>query len=720
MTEPEIRSDGTRHRVAGSSSGDRSSCVVRRVVGFLWVGFAMILVPPALLASGETFLLIGHDLQIDVDSRWVGCGQGGYCPVRIRVTNRGPTRTLTFRITKTYQPVVGVRQTLEVPQNARLDLTLSVPLVNYSNNAELRVEDAGGLLDGLRHSLSLPEANTSEVGRPGLLVVAPSVVDLQPFEDGATTFRHTGGGGGSVVSPSHHFGGYRTNNAIALPKNALPGSWVDYSGLDLIAIPLETLAELPSGTRTALAQWMRCGGTLLVTSVGEERSLTERLGKLLVGDTAPAVAWAWSPPKIADRNLNQVVHQDISGGITTLAPPPTNEPGAWPQDANPFQMADVGFGKLVAFRSDPFPGTAQDWFWLLKSLGGFSRWDWGKRHGLASRIGNSDFLLFLIPGIGGVPVIMFLVLITIFTVVIGPLNYFLLARRKQLHLLLVTIPGIAFVTSLLLFGYTIVAHGFSVKARCRSLTYVDQAAQSAVTFNRLSIYAGQAPSSGLQFSRETAVFPIWPENEGFESGQVDWTHTQALTSGWLRSRTRTQFLTVGHRTERGRVEVTSNAAGTLTVANGFEWGFEPFVVADDQARLYFSPSLPAGASSELQPLNDDLQKVVATALLRSPLELPKGLSHSGASSSWFGGPGYRYRSYLPYSSVRWSYQESLMEQALQRLRKGVVLPGPLPLEAELAPVPRTYFGLATQTPRVDLGGLKAKEIHSLHVVMGRW
>lgn len=28
-------------------------------------------------ASGEQFPLIGHDLQIDVDSRWAGCGQGG-------------------------------------------------------------------------------------------------------------------------------------------------------------------------------------------------------------------------------------------------------------------------------------------------------------------------------------------------------------------------------------------------------------------------------------------------------------------------------------------------------------------------------------------------------------------------------------------------------------------------------------------------------------------
>lgn len=88
----------------------------------------------------------------------------------------------------------------------------------------------------------------------------------------------------------------------------------------------------------------------------------------------------------------------------------------------PFCVADVGCGKLMLLRADPFSGTAQDWFWLLKSVDGVPCWDWGKRHGESARIGTSDFLLFLIPGIGDVPVVMFLVLITIFAVVIGPLN----------------------------------------------------------------------------------------------------------------------------------------------------------------------------------------------------------------------------------------------------------------------------------------------------------
>ena len=366
------------------------------------------------LASGETFPLVGHDLQIDVDSRWAGCGQGGYCPVRVRVLNRGPARRLTFRIAKTYQPVVGVRQTLEVRQNETATLTLAVPLVNYVNSGEFRVEESGQTLENMKHSVSFPEVNATEAGRPGLLVVAPGVVDLQPFEDGATTFRHTGGGTVPFSGAGVSHGAARGPNGVVLPRSALPGSWIDYSGLDIVSIPLVEWHALPKGTRAALVQWTRCGGTLLLTAVGDLPSEVAVPAKSLSGDVDLASARFWTDPKSEDRNVASIVHRDTSGGTTSSSPPPATAPGEWPREAVPFRIADVGFGKLVAFRGEAFPGVAQDWFWLLKSVGGMSRWDWGKRHGESARIGTSDFLLFLIPGIGGVPVVMFLVLITIF------------------------------------------------------------------------------------------------------------------------------------------------------------------------------------------------------------------------------------------------------------------------------------------------------------------
>lgn len=699
---------GMRNRLTSAMTKVTGAIPLAVIVAVSWLSAS------AAFASGEFFSLTGHDLQVDVDSRWAGCQQGGYCPVRVRVVNRGPARRLTFRIGKSAEQIVAVKQTVDVPQNGTLGLTLSVPMVNTATSSEFRVADAGGDLDSLRRHVSFPEINHWEMGHPGLVVVSSGTVELQPFEDGVTTFRHGSSGGAA----SHH--GYRGTNSVWLTKNSLPSSWVDYSGLDLLAVPLDTLAQLPKETRAALTQWTRCGGTLLVTATGDSATARDSLAKSLVDDAASASAWVWTEPTLDDRHTPQIVTLDRGTGnfaFTTHMPSEVIETG----ESAPFRMTNFGFGKLVAFAGDPFPGTAQDWFWLLKATGGIARWDWGKRHGLSARQGNSDFLMFLIPGIGGVPVVVFLVLITIFSIVIGPLNYFLLARRKKLHLLLLTIPALAFVTSILLFGYTVVAHGFSVKARCRSLTFIDQAAKSAVTFNRLSLYAGQAPSGGMQFSRDTAVFPILPEYQEFESGQLDWTDKQTLTSGFLRSRTRTQFLTVGHRTERGRLEVTPSGPKKLTVANGFEWGFAPLVVANDHGQLFVGKKVAAGDSIELQPATDEELREVLSELQQHPLELPVGLTGSNPSNPYYGMSPRSHRAHMYWNNMgnlSWHSHESLMEQAWLRLRTGSVAPGQQTLDQTT--VPRTFYGLATQTPHIELGVAKATEINSRHVVMGRW
>ena len=88
----------------------------------------------------------------------------------------------------------------------------------------------------------------------------------------------------------------------------------------------------------------------------------------------------------------------------------------------------------------------------------------------------------------------------------------------------------------------------------------------------------------------------------------------------------------------------------------------------------------------------------------------------------FWGPPRHYRGGMyygyGYGSATWHHHESLMEVAWLRLKSGAVVPGGV--SAEASPMPRTFYGLATQTPHVELGVPKATEINSQHTVMGRW
>ncbi len=688
------------------------------IVAGLWI--ALFAASDLWAASGSTFTLTGHDLQVDVDSRWAGCGAGGYCPVRFKVINRGPTRTLTFRVAKSHDPLANVKLTQEIKQNEMVHLSLPVPLVSYTNYGDFRVEDRSGLLDRMSSGVQFPEVNQVDLGRAGCVVVSPDVIVMQPFENGLATYRHLNG----MAATSGHGRGHvssASDNTVIVPEISLPASWVEYSGVDLVIIPAESLTRVRKDVRTALTQWTRCGGTLLVTNLVAASTDRDTLLKSLLGTTAPATI-VWNEAKTADRDaIPMTVEIDTGGAIRTSSPPPKGSPQQWSLEMPPFAITEIGLGKLIVFRNDPLPGTIQDWTWLLKSAGGVTQWEFGRRIGQSSRSGTDDFMLFLIPGISGVPVVMFLVLITIFSVVIGPVNYFILARRKQLHLLLLTIPGLAIVTSLLLFGYSAVAHGFSVKARSRSLTFIDQPAQAAVTMSRLSLYAGQAPSGGLRFSRDTAVLPIWPEHSTFESGNVDWTESQVLTSGWLRSRTRTQFLTINHRAERGRLEVKPQASDKLSVTNGFEWGFAKLAVVDESGKLFIGDNVPAGARIELTPASPDEWNALSEALRRHALELPPGLSGGGPSSIFMSGPGRHPRYGYGYGSVGtlWHFQQSRMETIWQRM----ALHKCVSLEAEpksTDPVPRTYFGLTAQNPGTEIGVAKATEIASSHVVIGKW
>ena len=149
-------------------------------------------------------------------------------------------------------------------------------------------------------------------------------------------------------------------------------------------------------------------------------------------------------------------------------------------------------GTVYAFRENPFPGTINDWLWLCKSCGD-ERWSWTTRHGTSPHMGTKDFYKFMNAGIHGVPTIAFLVLITLFSILIGPVNYVYLSRKKMLWLLLFTVPVMAVTTSLLLLGYSVAVHGFSIKSRIRSLTVLDQRNQTAVTMARLALFAGVAP-----------------------------------------------------------------------------------------------------------------------------------------------------------------------------------------------------------------------------------
>lgn len=679
--------------------------------------------------AADEVSLAGEDLTIRGHARWAGGHHGGYFPVRLSVYNSGQERELTFRFQPDEdQPAPVVEQTLSVPEQAFVPVTLSIPLVGVGTHGTLKVFERGEELplEGA-NVIVLPEANVGGAPAPAVLVIAEGAVSFDRLQEAVQSLSYEPSTGRLRTG---HMGTPPQLSATTIAPDLLPRKWIDYSGLDVVAVELKTLEAFDPQEQAALIQWMHCGGTLLIFNVGEPAAKSRRLAELLGLPVDSDPPGGWRPARPEDRTEVPLVEYH-GRGVTIRGAPVQRDPRnrdillpggenleafVWHATGDAFAWREVLLGVVCAFPGDPFAGSRHDWAWLIRSLGE-DRFRWIDRHGLSARTGNREFVEFLIPGVKSVPVYSYLVLITVFTLIIGPLNYLLLWKRKRLYLLVLTIPGIALITSLGLFGYSVVAHGFDVKARARSFTILDQRTRTAVTTCRVALYAGLAPGEGLNFSSATAVYPIRPEGQTFESARLDWSEGQALNSGWLPSRTRTQFLTVAHRRERGRLQVGRPDAGTLSAANGFEQGIEAVVVVDGSGRVYYGSNLPAGESARLETAEPAQLRGMAELLRRHPLEPPEELK-SRRSRSIFESRvrrvGGRWIREEPIYEVR--YSENLAERRLQAIREAFVDQRD---EQIVSAVGRNvYLAVFRENPGVNLGVEQADEQAGYHVVLG--
>ena len=645
---------------------------------------------PVRAATGDQVQLEGHDLQVFVDYRWVGTMYGGYYPLRIQVLNEGPDCLLTFRFTPFREqelPVVE-RKDLPVASGSKATITLSVPMVGRDGLGDLEVERDGEQLDQLsrRISLSYPDRDRRSL-RTSVLVISPVPVQMTSLEMGVSLRQSRPDRRGAL-------------DHLVIEPIMLPGAWSDYTGIDFVMIPLKTLAALESDKRSAILHWVQTGGTLVIYETGEPANVSQQLQTLI--DLPEPRRWLPADP----RGWVSIGYQHQTNVFEEPTPEVMlDEQAGWKRSDQTFAHTGYLLGRIYAFRHNPFPGTPSDWSWWMGTVPeGLANFE--SRHGVLPRRSNANFFNFLIPGVTSVPIYAFLVLMTLFTIVIGPLNYIFLRRRKRTYLLLLTIPVIAFVTSLTLFLYSTLAYGFSVTSRSRSLTVLDQRTNTAVSLGRISLFAGMSPSGGLKFSPNTAIFPMWaPLQFGqsqFESGRVVWGEKQELTDGWLRSRTRTQFTTVQHRTERGRLEIEAAGDGRLTISNGLEWDIEAILWRDEAGNFYLGNALGAGNTGELtfvpsSMLNTELKAFQEVLERNEKLEVPDDIEEGK-------------------DHVELGVMESRIQQFL-RIKdyenKDTTLPGAPDILGK-----RSYVAILAERPGIELGLEDTDERAGYHLLLG--
>ncbi len=684
----------------------------------------------------------------------VGWPEGtSYRPVRVSIAPLIPSKTdrlivCEYRTRSIYggQRTGLVRTEIVVPAGMLpVRVEIPVPEWDLANIVDFNFYEEGRELETLAHTTNtgMTGAWQYSEGLPKVLAIVP----LGKALSGVDSTQLSQSLGGAILNTMNWMGQQQTKADVPLPTLVtrdtanLPEEWISYSGLDLVVVGLTEARQLAlqsPGVWEALRRWTFAGGNLVIydvpgTADGSVPVDGAVVDALLVppepGGSAAGVN-VWTP---ADKShygneihdaptgtaaqlggaMNQAAAQALGQGDEDPSTVEDDEAEPVPvaPEVVPIAWRRFGLGRVVGWKAtQAFPSAPADWAWVFNTLDA-NRWLWSRRAGQSLQRQNPDFWNFLIQGVGLAPVGAFQFLITAFVILIGPVNYFLLWRKQRQYLLILTAPLLALAVTTALFAYGIVADGFSLRARVRSFTWIDQPAARVTCWTRLSYYAGLAPSGGLTFPADLAVVPLGPVggqalNSSTALRASEWSGEQHLISGWLPSRTPTQLTTVRSRTSQAGLDVAIKPEGQVEIVNRLGTAIGQLFLVDAEGNYHRARQLAAGATAALEPVAKDTVETELLDLLRHRrLLVPPGLDPSRQTTGLRGlrfvwSPGN-----LPEPTQRTGLLETGITEAL--VTDTYLRPG-------------GYVALVEQSPEVVLGHTAVRVEEGWHVLAGRW
>ena len=340
---------------------------------------------------------------------------------------------------------------------------------------------------------------------------------------------------------------------LGFPVSAWSTSWLGFSRYDGVVVTGNDISQMPPDVRAALWRYVECGGALFVIG---GRKLPE----------------------------NWKLEESLKSKIST--------------DAVEVMVYDVGFGQcVVSPKMDTKNLDPDQWRQIVASwLQTAFPWRW--EDGFAE---NST--IFSVVESLGIPVRGLFFLMLLFAIVIGPVNFIVLSRKKRRIWMLWTTPAISVITCLAVFVYATFAEGWSRRARTEGLTILDERLHRATTIGWTAFYSALTPSDGLHFGYETELTPLVESMTTTTARTVDWTHNQHLANGWVTARVPAHFMVRKSEIRRERVTVRRGTDAGLKIVNGLGADISQFWLADRDGTIYSATDIPVGVEAVLTPFD---------------------------------------------------------------------------------------------------------------------
>ena len=273
--------------------------------------------------------------------------------------------------------------------------------------------------------------------------------------------------------------------------------------------------------------------------------------------------------------------------------------------ANEIWVQNVGAGRLIGMHKD-CEYSSFDWEILARTFD-FRRSPIARR-GVDPVLGDRRVSDWLIAGVAQPPVYIFIGLLALFMILVGPIAYRRTHRAGRGYLMFAIAPVLAFITTVAMFTYGVMADGFGTVSRIRQLTWVDGVSGDAGERVRATYFAGVRPSAGLSFAPDAEVCG-YPNHNGLSWEELNTRDfslmgtveikddRQQFDNSFIPSRAQKQFVVHQPRKNIGRLTLTPGAgAGEApTVTSTFDFELRHVTLFDKHSVAWIIDKIPANA-----------------------------------------------------------------------------------------------------------------------------
>ncbi len=496
--------------------------------------------------------------HIEVTGLFSKLPTSGYAPVRVTISNRmivPATFTLSFRSSskafyRNDDLQVKSSFTLSCPASQVRSTDLMVPVAALVKKSGYSYEAPLSLQVNLYGMTQATHQQSSDAsGDFPQMLMSESLFTPNASALDGELNKHSGSG-------RSHLGA--TTFAGKFEPKQMPADWRAYLGYDRILLTSNDWQQMPQGARAALLQWNRQGGLLHVLSTRADESL-QSLG--IDVDTSP----------LAFRGLGTVLLEPINGDLKL----------------NPTEWVT----KIKKSVSEHTPRAE-----ILQKDYSKATWD------MNQAMGGKTFYFAL-----------FIILLVIFGILVGPINLFVFAKSGQRHKLFITTPLISLGASVLMIILIFAQDGIGgagvrmqwihlVHEKGDHHAYVHQEQLSRTGVLMGSRFVIEEPCAITPIALDASQWTRLSSTEGpvqsFELEQLE--GTLRATGDWFQSRSEQAQLLQTIRPSRARIEYTDAAKSPKLMSN-LDHSLRHFFLRDEQGKLWQAHDVAPGKAFALQP-----------------------------------------------------------------------------------------------------------------------